>query len=71
MSRLFNVTEENRMTTRLMTLEQLSRHLAGKQLKLVAKKTGLHYNTLRKIRDDPSANPTLNVMATLTDHFRK
>jgi hypothetical protein len=71
MSRLFNVNEVKGMETRLMTLEQLARHLSGKQLKLVAKKTGLHYNTLRKIRDDPAANPTLNVMRSLTEHFRK
>jgi hypothetical protein len=59
------------MPIRLMTPLQLSQQLTGKQLKEIAEKTGLHYNTLRKIRDDPSANPTFNVMTTLTEFFRK
>jgi hypothetical protein len=54
----------------LMTLKQLRAGLAKKQLKQVATETGLHYNTLRKIRDDETANPTLNVMLTLTKHLR-
>lgn len=55
---------------RPMTLETLARRLAAKRLKKVAKATGLHYNTLRKIRDDAEANPTLNVMRVLSDHLR-
>ncbi len=53
-----------------MTLETLARRLAAKRLKKVAKATGLHYNTLRKIRDDAEANPTLNVMRVLSDYLR-
>ena len=56
---------------RPMALTQLSEKLAGIKLKTLAAKTGLHYNTLRKIRDDPDANPTLNVMNTLSEFFRK
>ena len=56
---------------RPMALAQLSEKLAGIKLKTLAAKTGLHYNTLRKIRDDPDANPTLNVMNTLSEYFRK
>jgi len=55
---------------RPMTLEQLARKLADKKLKIVAKRTGLHYNTLRGIKNDPDANPTLNVMKALSAYLR-
>ena len=56
---------------RPMSLTQLSEKLTDAKLKTLAAKTGLHYNTLRKIRDDPNANPTLNVMKALSEFFRK
>jgi len=60
----------NALISKPMHIDVLSRKLQDKRLKKVAKSTGLHYNTLRKIRDDEDANPTLNVMNTLSDYFR-
>lgn len=35
----------------------------------VAEATGLHYNTIREIRDNPDANPTHRVLAALSEYL--
>jgi hypothetical protein len=35
----------------------------------VAEATGVHYNTIRKVRDDPNANPTHKVLQALSNYL--
>ena len=35
----------------------------------VADATGLHYNTIREVRDNPDANPTYKVMLALSNYL--
>jgi len=36
---------------------------------MIVKATGVHYNTLRDIRDNLDANPTYKVIKLLNDYF--
>lgn len=53
----------------MMTLEQIREALSDRRLSLVAELTGIHYNTIREIRDNPDANPTYRVVVTLSDYL--
>jgi hypothetical protein len=37
----------------------------------VAEATGLHYNTIREVRDNPDANPTYKVLKALSDYLTR
>jgi DNA-binding phage protein len=52
-----------------MTLEQIIKALADRRLSVVAKGTGLTRETLRRIRDGHSANPTYDTMQRLIAYF--
>ena len=53
----------------MMTLEQIRRELSDRMPSKVAEATGLHYNTIREIRDNPEANPTYKVLVALSNYF--
>lgn len=53
------------------TLEHLRTLLHDRRLLVVAKETGIHYNTLKSIRDDNAANPTYRVVQSLYDYLTK
>lgn len=53
----------------MMTLESIRKALNDRRLVMVAKATGLHYNTLRDIRDNPATNPTYQTMKALSDYL--
>ena len=62
---------ENRQKgVNMMYLEQIRAMLADRRLSLVAEATGLHYNTVRAIRDDPDANPTYKAVKALSDYLQ-
>lgn len=52
-----------------MNLEDIKSSLKDKRLAMIAEATGLHYNTLRDIRDNPEANPTYKVLKLLSDYL--
>lgn len=54
----------------MMYLEQIRAMLADRRLSLVAEATGLHYNTIRAVRDDPNVNPTYKVIKALSDYLQ-
>lgn len=54
----------------MMYLEQIREMLADRRLSLVAEATGLHYNTVRAIRDDPEANPTYKAVKALSEYLQ-
>ena len=53
----------------MLTLEQIRNKLQDRRLGLIVKATGLHYNTLRDVRDNSEANPTYKVAKLLNDYF--
>lgn len=53
----------------MMTLEQIRHALADRMPMKVAEATGLHYNTIRELRDNPQANPTYKVMLAISTYL--
>jgi hypothetical protein len=53
----------------MMTLERISEGLKDRRLTIVSEATGVHWNTIRTIRDNPKANPTYQVMVKLSDYL--
>jgi len=52
-----------------MTLQKIRDKLADRRLSVISAATGLHYNTLRSVRDNPSSNPTWRVITLLAEYF--
>lgn len=60
------------LTTRcnnMMTLPSIRDALKDRRLQVVADATGIHYNTLKNIRDNPKANPTWEVLRSVSDYL--
>lgn len=55
----------------MMYLDEIRALLADRRLSLVAEATGLHYNTILAIRDDPNANPTYKAVKALSDYLKQ
>lgn len=53
----------------MLTLDQIRAALRDRRLSKVAEATGLHYNTIREVRDNPNANPTYKVIKVLSDYL--
>jgi pyruvate dehydrogenase complex dehydrogenase (E1) component len=53
----------------MMTLEQIRQALSDRMPIKVSEATGLHYNTIRQVRDNPDANPTHKVLQALSDYL--
>ncbi len=57
------------MSIRLLNLEQIRNGLRDKRLHSVAKVVGVTYPTLKKLVDDPKANPTYNTLVVISDYI--
>lgn len=53
----------------MMTLQQIKDALSDRSPTKVAKATGLHYQTIRDVRDNPLANPTYKVLLALSNYL--
>jgi len=53
----------------MMTLCAIRAALSDRRVDRVAEATGIHYNTIREIRDNPKANPTWRVLKALNDYL--
>lgn len=53
----------------MLTPDEICTRLADRRIDLVAKATGLHYNTVRVIRDGTAKNPTYRVLRALSDYL--
>ena len=53
----------------MLTLDQIRAALRDRRLGKVAEATGLHYNTIREVRDNPKANPTYKVLLALSTYL--
>lgn len=52
-----------------MQIEDIKNSLKDKRLSVIAEATGLHYNTIREIRDNPEPNPTYKVLKLLSSYL--
>ena len=53
----------------MMDLEQIRNALSDRMPAKVSEATGVHYNTIRQMRDNPNANPTHKVMLALSTYL--
>ena len=53
----------------MLTLIEIQHLLKDRRVSLISEVTGLHYNTIRDVRDNPQANPTHKVLKSLSDYF--
>ncbi len=54
----------------MMSFDEIRKSLIDRRLEVVAEGTGLHYNTIKNVRDNPTANPTRKVMEALSAYLR-
>ena len=54
----------------MMTLDQIRDALKDRRPAMVAQSTGLHVNTVMRIRDGMNTNPTYEVAAALSDYLQ-
>ena len=54
---------------KMLTLEQIRAALYDRRVDVVAQATGLHYNTVFKVRSGENENPTYRVIKALSDYF--
>ena len=55
----------------MLTLQQIKGALDDRMLSKVAAATGLHYNTLRDVRNNPDANPTYKVLLAISEYLER
>ena len=53
----------------MMKLEDIRSLLQDRRVVVVAEATGIHFNTIREIRDNKDANPTYRVITKLADYL--
>lgn len=53
----------------MMTLQDIRNALQDRRLLMVAEATGLHYNTIKQVRDNVQSNPTHKVLSALSDYL--
>lgn len=53
----------------MMTLQDIRNALQDRRLLMVAEATGLHYNTIKQVRDNEHSNPTHKVLIALSDYL--
>lgn len=53
----------------MMDLNAIRAALADRMPAKVSEATGIHYNTIRQVRDNEDANPTYKVIKALSDYL--
>ena len=53
----------------MMTLQDIRNALQDRRLLMVAEATGLHYNTIKQVRDNVQSNPTHKVLIALSEYL--
>lgn len=53
----------------MMTVNQIRRALADRRLSVVSKATGIHYNTLRDIRDGITSDPRHGTVLVISKYL--
>jgi hypothetical protein len=55
----------------MLELDQIRALLSDRRLSIVSKETGLHYNTIKEIRDGVQTNPSYRTIHALSAYFTK
>lgn len=53
----------------MMTIKDIQFALRDRRISMVAAATGLHYNTIKQVRDNPHANPSYRVLRLLSEYL--
>ena len=53
----------------MMTIEAIRLALRDRRINMVSLATGLHYNTIKAVRDNEDANPSYKVLKALSDYL--
>ena len=53
----------------MLTLKEIRERLQDRRPEMVAQGTGLHYNTIRGIRDNPDVNPKYRTVEILSEYL--
>jgi len=53
----------------MLTPDQIIEKLQDRKLAVVAENTGLHYNTLKKLRDGAAKEPSYESIRILSEYF--
>ena len=53
----------------MRTLQQIREALKDRRLSVVSEATGLHYNTLRQLRDDEDHSPSYDTVRKLNEYL--
>ena len=53
----------------MMIIEQIKLALKDRRISMVSTATGVHYNTIRGVRDNENANPSYKVLKALSDYL--
>jgi hypothetical protein len=53
----------------MLTLEQIRTQLQDRRLSVISDHTGLHYNTIRAVRDDYRHQPSYDTVRRLADYL--
>jgi hypothetical protein len=54
----------------MLTLNEIRQALQDRRVGMVAEATGLHYNTVRQIRDGVSNAPSYRTISALSDYLQ-
>jgi DNA-binding Xre family transcriptional regulator len=55
----------------MMTLDQIKQALEDRRLNIVSEATGLHYNTLKNIRDGKNENPSIKTLNKISAYLEQ
>lgn len=55
----------------VLTLKQIAHALHDRKLKMVARETGLHYHTIRRLALQEDANPKLSTIMRITEYLNR
>ena len=61
----------NNDSVKMLTIEQIKHLLQDRRLEAVSTGTGLHYNTLRYIRDTEQRNVSYSTLEKLSKYFER
>jgi hypothetical protein len=53
----------------MLTIEAIRLALQDRRISMVSAATGLHYNTIKAVRDNEDANPSYKVLKALSDYL--
>jgi transcriptional regulator with XRE-family HTH domain len=53
----------------MLTLDQIKRKLEDRRIDIVAERTGIHRNTIARIKSGQQANPTYHILQRLSAYL--